>query len=165
MIRGCFDICTFYPTQLSWDLALLAGSVHCQLDMPTCSTGASCERPGPACEELAKADLVFIADVLEGTSVPRRDEQGRPYPEGIMNYRFNVLEAFKGIKAGEFGAQFYFGGGKDLDSFGTGRRYLIFANRAVTGIYSSSCGRSRQTSERDWFPEMRAALDLCLKKP
>jgi hypothetical protein len=69
--------------------------------------------------------------------------------------------------AGEVRTQFYFGGGSDLDSFGTGRRYLIFAKRAVTGIYLSGCSLTREitkTSEREWFPGMRAELDLCLKK-
>jgi hypothetical protein len=82
-----------------------------------------------------------------------------------MNYRFNVLEGFKGIKPGEFRAQFYFGGSMDRDEFEAGRRYLIFANGAKTGIYTSSCGRSRRTSEREWFPGVRAELDLCLKNP
>ena len=72
---------------------------------------AACPPPGTPCEELVKADLVFIVEVLEATFVPRRDEQGRPYPDGIANYRFNVLEGLKGINAGQFRAQFYFGGG------------------------------------------------------
>jgi hypothetical protein len=130
--------------------------------------GATCPYPRPPCEELAKADLVFIAEVLEATSVPRRDEQGRPYPEGITHYRFNVLEGLKGIEAGEFEAQFYFGGGKDLDSFTPGSRYLIFATRGKTGIYMSGCSLTREitkTGEREWLPAMRAELSLCLKKP
>ena len=129
---------------------------------------ASCPRPGPPCEELAKADLVFIAEVLEATSVPRRDGQGRAYPDGITNYRFNVLEAFKGVNTGEFRAQFYFGGAQDLDSFQSGRRYLIFANRALTGIHKSGCSLTREitkTGEGEWLPPMRAELGLCLKKP
>jgi hypothetical protein len=126
---------------------------------------AACLRPGTTCEEFAKADLVLIAEVLEATQVPSRDDQGRPIPEGVTNYRFNVLEGVKGIKAGEFQAQFYFGGGRDLNDFAPGRRYLIFARRAVTGIYSSSvCSLTREvtkTSEAEWLAE----LGLCLKKP
>ena len=58
-------------------------------------------------------------------------------PEGTVTYRFNVLEGVKGIEAGEFRAQFYWGGGQDLDSFRIGSRYLIFATRTETGIYRS----------------------------
>ena len=129
---------------------------------------AACLHPGTLCEELAKADLVFIAEVLEATSVPRRDAQGRPYPDGITKYRFNVFEGLKGVKAGEFQTQFYFGGGKDLNDFAPRRRYLIFANRAVTGIYMSGCSLTREitkTGEGEWLPAMRAELGLCLKKP
>jgi hypothetical protein len=117
---------------------------------------------------LAKTELVFIAEIFEAKSVPRTDEQGRPYPDGITNYRFNVLEGLKGIKAGEFQAQFYFGGGQDLHSFTPGRRYLLFANRTVTGIYRSACSLTREitsTGEREWFPSMRAELGLCVKNP
>jgi hypothetical protein len=133
-------------------------------DMPL-RLSASCQMQGPTCEELAKADLVFIADVLEATFVPRTNDQGTPYPEGTANYRFNVLEGFKGVKAGEFRAPFYYGGGKDLDQFGAGQRVLIFANRAVTGIYGSVCGRSRPISQKEWFAPILAELDRCLKKP
>jgi hypothetical protein len=90
-----------------------------------------CPRPGSPCEELTKADRVFIAEVLEATSADRTDEQGRPYSDGITSYHFNVVESFKGIDAGEFRAQFYFG--LELDGFQPGRRYLIFAKRAVHG--------------------------------
>ena len=62
---------------------------------------ASCPQPGSTCEQVAKADLVFLAEVLEATAVPRRNEQGGLMPEGIVNYRFNVLEGVKGIEAGE----------------------------------------------------------------
>src|SRR5262245_34667946 len=64
--------------------------------------GASCQIPGPPCEELANADLVFVAEVMERTSVNRTDEQGRPYPDGVSNYRFRVLENLKGADTGEF---------------------------------------------------------------
>ena len=129
---------------------------------------AACPPQRTPCEAVAKADLVFIADVLEATFVPRRDEQGRPYPDGIANYRFNVVEGLKGINAGEFRGQFYFGGGQDLDEFAPGRRFLIFANRAVTGIYRSGCSLTREistTGEKEWLHAMRAELGLCLKKP
>jgi hypothetical protein len=75
---------------------------------------ASCPPPPPLCEQLAKSDLVFVAEVLGATSVSRTDDQGRPYPDGITTYRFNVIEGLKGLKPGEFSAQFYFGGGLDL---------------------------------------------------
>jgi hypothetical protein len=129
---------------------------------------ASCPHPEPPCNELAKADLVFIADVVESTDVPRRDEQGRPYPDGITNYRFNVLEGLKGIAPGEFRAQFYFGGASDLDSFRSGGYYLIFANRTRTGNYKSGCSLSREITkavEADWLPQLQAELSLCLKQP
>jgi hypothetical protein len=128
----------------------------------------SCPRPASPCEELAKADQVFIAEVLDATSFPRIDEQGRPYPDGITNYRFNVLEGLKGVNTGEFRAQFYFGGGQDLDYFQPGGRYLIFANRSITGIYKSGCSLTREitkTGEREWLPPMREELRLCLKRP
>ena len=128
--------------------------------------GASCPRPGSTCEQVAKADLVFLADVLEATFVPRTDEQGRPFPEGTVNYGFNVLQGVKGIEAGEFRAQFYFGGGSDLDQFKRGGRYLIFATRTETGIYRSGCGVSQETIKadgREWWPTPREDLELCLK--
>jgi len=130
--------------------------------------GASCPSIPPSCEALAKADLVFIADVLEATSVPRRNDRGMPYPEGITNYRFNVVEGVKGIEPGEFRAQFYYGGGSDLNSFGLGLRYLIFANRAATGIYKSGCSLTREirkTGEGEWLRAMRVELDACMKRP
>ena len=126
----------------------------------------SCPRPGSPCEELTKADRVFIAEVLEATSANRTDEQGKPYPDGITSYRFNVVESFKGIDAGEFRAQFYFG--LELDGFQPGRRYLIFAKRAGTGIYKSGCSLTREitkTSEAEWLPSTREELAVCLKRP
>jgi len=128
---------------------------------------AICPQPGTTCEQVAKADLVFLADVLEATSVPRRNEQGGLMPEGIVTYRFNVLEGLKGIEPGEFRVQFYWGGGQDLDSFRTGRRYLIFATRTASGIYRSGCGVSQETIRadgREWWPTPREDLELCLKK-
>jgi hypothetical protein len=93
----------------------------------TSPDGVSRGPPAP-CDALTKADVVFVAEVLQATSVSRRDEEGRPFPDGTTDYRFNVLEGLKGIKAGEFRAQFYVG--LELDSFKPGGRYLIFANRA-----------------------------------
>ena len=130
--------------------------------------GASCPAPPPPCEAQAKADLVFIAEVLEATFVQRRNDQGMPYPDGIANYRFNVLEGLKGIEAGEFRAQFYYGEGNDLNSFVPGQRYLIFADRAVTGIHKSGCSLTRgipKAGEEKWLPAIRAELATCLKKP
>jgi hypothetical protein len=126
---------------------------------------ASCPHPGTTCEQVAKADLIFLAEVLEATFAPTLDASGRPIPEGIVNYRFNVLEGVKGIEAGEFRAPFYFGGGSDLDQFTPRRRYLIFATRAETGIYRSGCGVSRETIKadgREWWPTPREDLDMCL---
>ena len=88
-------------------------------------------------------------------------------PEGISSYRFDVLEGFKGVEAGEFQAQFYWGGGQNLDSLIRGRRYLIFATRTVTGIYRSACSLSREitkTGEGEWLPKMRTELAVCLKQ-
>ena len=129
--------------------------------------GADCAPPETTCAQVANADLIFIAEVLEATSYSRTDAQGRPLPEGITSYRFNVLEGLKGVEAGEFRTQFYFGGGNDLDSFHPGSRYLIVATRTTTGIYRSGCSLSREirkTGEREWLPTMRMELDLCLKK-
>ena len=53
-------------------------------DLPL-RVNAACRYPATTCEELTKADLVFIAEVVEATIVPRRDDQGRPYPDGITN--------------------------------------------------------------------------------
>ena len=128
---------------------------------------ASCLHPGTTCEQVAKADLVFLAEVLEGTFVPRRNEQGGLMPEGIANYRFNILEGVKDIEAGEFLAEFYFGGGSDLDQFNPGGRHLIFATRTPTGIYRIGCGVSREMIKADarvWWPTPREDLELCLKK-
>ena len=150
------------PQRLLMVVACLTGAA-----MPL-SVGAECMVPGSSCEELAKADLVFIAEVLEATSVPHTNKQGRTYPDGIMSYRFNVLEGLKGIKAGEFSAQFYFGEGQDRDSFTPGHRYVIFANRATTGIYLSGCSLTREITkigETEWWPTMRAELSVCLKSP
>ena len=145
---------------MTWRIVVLA-CFACAATPPKLS--ASCPPPGTICEQVAKADLVFIAEVLEATFVPRTDEQGRPIPEGITNYRFNVLEGLKGIEAGEFQAQFCFGGGSDLDEFKPGRRYLIFANRTTTGIYRSGCSL---TSEITTIGERaRAQLAACVKKP
>ena len=88
-------------------------------------------------------------------------------PEGVVNYQFNILDGVKGIEAGEFLAQFYFGGGQDLDSFRPGSRYLVFATRTETGVYRSRCGVSRETIKadgREWWPTPREDLELCLKK-
>jgi hypothetical protein len=77
-----------------------------------------------------------------------------------------VLEGLKGIKPGEFRAQFYFG--LELQSFKPGGRYLIFANRAVTGIYKSGCSLTHElpkTGDDEWLRRMRVELGLCLKKP
>ena len=145
---------------------LLIACLACAVTPPRLS--ADCAPRETTCEYVAKADLIFIAEVLEATFIPTLDAQGRPIPEGTVNYRFNVLEGVKGIEAGEFRAQFYFGGGKDLNQFKPGSRYLIFANRATTGIYLSGCSLTREITtigEREWFPALRAQVAACLKKP
>jgi hypothetical protein len=128
---------------------------------------AICPQPGSTCEQVAAADLVFIAEVVEKTSYSRTDEQGQPVLDGINSYRFNVLEGFKGTTPGDFRPQFYFGIGQNLDSFHSGRRYLIFATRTETGIYRSGCSLSREitkTGEGEWLPKMRAELGVCPKQ-
>ena len=77
---------------------------------------------------MAQRQLVLAC--LIWAAVPLRLSGSCPRP-GSPCEELNVVESFKGIDAGEFRAQFYFG--LELDGFQPGRRYLIFAKRAVHG--------------------------------
>jgi hypothetical protein len=98
--------------QADWFAVLMAArSLAQRLLLIACLTcaalplrlSAACPRPGPTCEQLTNADLVFIAEVLETASLPREDDQGRPCHDGITGYRFNVLEGVKGINQASSG--------------------------------------------------------------
>jgi hypothetical protein len=93
------------------------------------------------------------------------DEKGRPFPEAIDQYRFNVIEGLKGVKAGEFWALFYTG--LEKDSFKPGARYLVFANRRVTGAFISGCSLTRELRSADdekWYRGLMLELRACVKK-
>ncbi len=51
---------------------------------------AACPEPPPPCEAMAKADVVFVGEVVE-LSIFMNTSQ----PEAIHQYRFNVIEPFK----------------------------------------------------------------------
>jgi hypothetical protein len=107
---------------------------------------------------------VFVAEVLDQTTYRREDEQGRPYPESIRQYRFKIIEAIKGIKTGEWWALFY--AGLDLDSFRLGGRYLIFANQRPTGAFTSGCSYTRELrglEDETWSRGVMLELSVCFK--
>jgi len=114
---------------------------------------AICPAPPPPCEALAQADVVFVADVIELT-VFANDR----LLEGLHQIRFDVIEAFKGVKPAELWALFY--SGLEKDSFARGVRYLIFANRRPTGAFVSGCSLTRQLRGLD-AGELGSQLRAC----
>ena len=125
--------------------------------------GAICPTPPVACEKLAKADLVFVGEVVERINYREYGANGGPIPRGIDQYRFNVTEVFKGDIPADFWALFYYNPGSDTDSFGPGRRYLVFAHRRVTGAFVAGCGWSRELRPSDDESGL-VELQMCLKK-
>ena len=117
---------------------------------------AACPEPPPPCDALAKADVVFVGEVVD-LSIFMNTSQ----PEAIHQYRFNVIEAFKGVKPGELWALFY--AGLEKDSFVMGTRYLIFANRRATGAFVSGCSLTRQLRGLD-TGELGSQLRACPKQ-
>jgi hypothetical protein len=125
---------------------------------------AACPSPPPPCEKLAKADLVFVGEAVGLVRNREIGSNGLPRLLGIDQYRFNVTEAFKGVTLGDFWALFYYNPGSDTDSFDAlNRRYLVFANRTVTGSFIAGCGWSRYL----WRKEEESAVEeirACVKK-
>ena len=125
---------------------------------------ASCEPLPPLCGSAARADLVFFGEVLSVRTYAERTEGGQ-LPQGIQEVRFNVIRAFKGVKTGEAWGLYYF----DSESapFKTTARYLVFAERRLTGAFVTGCTPTRELSSADedgWSRNGAAALQACFKR-
>jgi hypothetical protein len=124
---------------------------------------AACVPAPPLCEAAARADLVFLGEVLEETTYVEHTERGS-LPQGIQAVRFNVIRAFKGVEAGESWGLFYFG--VDARSFKPGARYLVFAHRRATGASVTGCTLTREITRADedaWFRTGAVELGACFE--
>jgi len=124
---------------------------------------ASCERPPPVCEAAARADVVFVGEVLESTVYAQQSDTG-PLPQGIQAVRFNVIRAFKGVEPTEWWGLFHFG--VDANAFKVGARYLVFAHRRATGAFVTGCTLTREMRRADeeaWLRAEGVELGACLK--
>jgi len=123
---------------------------------------AACPQPPPVCESLAKADLVFWGEVLDVIFYAQMTASG-PLPEGLQAVKFNVITPYKGVKAGEFWGVF----ARDTNTVGFGRgRYLVFAHRTMSGIFSDGCTHTRpdnDTGNRQLIERQMAELVACPK--
>jgi hypothetical protein len=123
---------------------------------------AICALPPPSCEALAKADVVFVAEVVERKIYDERSpSEAGHFPQGIHQYRFDVIEGLKGVQPGELWALFYWG--LELDSFRPGSRYLIFANRRATGVLISGCSLTRELPPKG-DDKVLTEIRACAKK-
>ena len=126
----------------------------------------SCPPPPPLCASAASADLVFLGEVLSVTDYVEQTERG-PLPQGIQAIRFNVTRPFKAVTSGESWGLYYYGQGGESTPFKKGARYLVFAERRVTGAFVTGCTPTRELSSADedeWSRSGAAQLQACFKR-
>jgi len=123
-----------------------------------------CETPPPLCEAATRAELVFFGEVLEQTTYAEMTERG-PLPQGVQAVRFNVIQAFKGVKPAQWWGLFYFD--VEAKAFTKGGRYLVFAPpRRATGVFNTGCTLTREMERRDeesWLQTGAVELSACFK--
>ena len=100
---------------------------------------AACPPPPPVCASVAKADLVFLGEVVDRTFYAQMTPSG-PLPDGLQAVKFNVITPYKGVTVGEFWGVFF--RNTNTVGFGPGR-YLVFAHRTEHGIFSDACTHTR----------------------
>ena len=123
---------------------------------------AECPTPPPLCESAARADVVFLGEVLQVITYVEHTKGG--LPQGIRAVRFNILRAFKGVEPTEWWGLFYFD--FETGSFTQGARYLVFAERRATGAYVTGCTLTRELTTNDqdaWSRTEAAKLGACFK--
>jgi hypothetical protein len=125
-----------------------------------------CEPPLPLCEAAARADVVFLGEVLEETTYVEYTRKGKvpgPLPQGIQAVQFNITQAFKAVQPTAWWGLFYYG--VDAQPFTPGARYLVFAQRRATGAFVTGCTRTREIGRMENEAALRAetvSLDACL---
>ena len=123
---------------------------------------AACPEPPPVCESLAKADLVFWGEVLDVIFYAQMTASG-PLPDGLQAVKFNVITPYKGVKEGEFWGVF----ARNTNTVGFGRaRYLVFAHRTTSGIFSDGCTHTRpddSMGNRQLIERQMAQIVACPK--
>jgi hypothetical protein len=121
---------------------------------------AECPMPPPICESVAKADLVFYGEVLDVIFYAQMTAAG-PLPDGVQLVKFNVITPYKGVKEGEFWGVFFLN--TNTVRFTRGR-YLVFAQRTTSGIFSHGCTHTTaddDTGNRQLIERQMAELVAC----
>ena len=126
-------------------LLLLSLATGLLVVTPVDANACSCPVPGPPCDEVWKAALVFSGKVT--AIVPlRAPGAGLPPDWGPRRVRFAISEAFRGTDAREVELYSQGGGSAACDySFRVGEEYLVYARPRSDGVgwITSTCSRTR----------------------
>jgi hypothetical protein len=106
----------------------------------------SCMESGPPCQDYWKTSAVFLGRVESVTRGATTARTGLPLYRRV---KFTVLEAYRGLTAGETEVQTGAGGGDCGYNFTEGTEYLVYASRNEgTGVLTTGiCSRTRRASE------------------
>ena len=126
-------------------LLLLSLTVAALFAVSVSAEACSCMPPGPPCEAVWQAGLVFSGKVTEIVSLePSRP--GLPPELAPKRIRFAINEAFRGTDTKEIELQSRGGGSGMCDfDFRVGEEYLVYAHHRgdALGWATSTCSRTR----------------------
>lgn len=112
------------------------------LKIATTLVSAECFAVLP-CEELQRASVVFVADVVEAGEPAERisPTQSRAVPQPV---RFRIIERFKGIDVDEreVAARIAFSSAETV-FVQAGKRYLVYARTRPDGTWETSCSSTK----------------------
>lgn len=136
--------------------------------LPWAAHACSCIPPGSPEEEAARADHVFVGDVVSVRPIETLSWWRRfsirigltdPEPEGPPEYTvsFRDVQAFKGARAGEFTVRTTDSGGLCGYPFKAGERYVVYAREHRGAPYAGICSLTGPAAEsRSGLPWLRA---------
>jgi hypothetical protein len=119
-----------------------------------------CSDVGSVCAEFDRSRAVFFATVTHLT--PDEDDR-KPGVRRPRSVTFQIIEAFKGVTAGELTLAFQPTVSGDRP-FSTGEAVLVYAARTnAEGLWFAACSRTRRITADD--PELVALRQLMARAP
>jgi hypothetical protein len=136
--------------------------------LPASAWACSCVPPGSPEEEAARADHVFVGNVVAMRPIETlswwkrfliRVGLAEPEPEGPPEYTvvLREVEAFKGARAGEFTVRTTDSGGLCGYPFKAGERYVVYGQEHRGAPYAGICSLTGPAADsRSGLPWLRA---------